>query len=102
MSEAFIQLMAEHRRLVILRALASDQTAGKANDSILHTIVVDRGVQSSRDQIKAALSWLKDQGMVTLKTLESGTFVATITQTGLDVACGNAIVPGVQRPSPGA
>jgi len=101
MSEAYIQLMAEHRRISILRALASPESGGRVNDSILHSIVVnDAGVPSSRDQIRTALTWLKDQGLVTLSNLSSGTFVAAITQAGLDVAQGNATVPGVQRPSP--
>lgn len=102
MSEAYLQLMAEHRRLSILRALSSPESGGKANDSILHSIVCSVGIPSSRDQIKTALTWLKDQGLITLNSLESGTFVAAITQSGLDVAAGNATVPGVQRPAPGA
>jgi len=101
MSEAYNTLMSEHRRLSILRALASPDSGGKANDSILHTIVVDHGIGSSRDQIKTALSWLREQELVTLSTLASGTVVATITQRGGDVAAGNTTVPGVQCPSPG-
>lgn len=100
MSEAYKQLMSEHRRLSILRSLASPDSGGKANDSILHTIVVNAGIASSRDQIKTALAWLKDQDLVVLDCLETGTCVAAITQRGLDVAAGHTTVPGVQRPSP--
>jgi len=100
MSEAYNQLMAEHRRLSILRVLANPDTGGKINDSILHSIVVDAGIVSSRDQIKTALAWLKEQDLVSLSCLSTGTCVATITQRGLDVATGNIIVPGVQRPAP--
>ena len=102
MSDAYIKLVAEHRRLAILRALASPDSCGRINDSILHSIVVEVGIGSSRDQIQGALSWLKDQGLVTLSELGSGTSVAAITQSGLDVAAGYATVPGVQRPAPGA
>jgi predicted transcriptional regulator len=100
MSDAYNQLMSEHRRLSILRILASPNSGGRVNDSILHSIVVDAGIVSSRDQIKTALSWLKEQDLVVLNCLETGTCVAAITQRGLDVATGNTTVPGVQRPSP--
>lgn len=101
MSDAFNQLMAEHRRLSILRALASPKSGGESNDSILQSITNDFGVRSSRDQIKTALTWLEEQDLVVLRKLESGTFVATIRQRGIDVASGLLTVPGVQRPAPG-
>lgn len=101
MSKPFDQLMAEHRRLAILRALANPGSGGKINDSILHTVVVGVGIASSRDQIRTALGWLREQGLVQLAELETGTLVATITQGGCDVATGNSTVIGVQRPSPG-
>jgi hypothetical protein len=102
MSEAFKILMAEHRRLAILRALASPKSGGESNDSILQTIVVDAGVASSRDQIRTAITWLDEQGLVSVRKLESGTLVAAITQSGVDVASGLSTVDGVQRPSPGS
>ena len=101
MSEAFKTLMAEHRRLAILRALASPKSGGESNDSILQSIAIDAGIASSRDQIKSALTWLDEQGLVVVRSLESGTLVAAITQRGVDVAGGLLTVPGVQRPSPG-
>ncbi len=102
MSEAFKQLMAEHRRLAILRALADPGSGGQSNDSILQSAVVEVGVPSSRDQIKSAVTWLNEQDLVTVKTLDSGTLVASISQRGIDVATGMLTVPGVQRPSPGS
>ncbi|MDA8428925.1 MAG: ArsR family transcriptional regulator [Geobacteraceae bacterium] len=103
MSDAYNQLMAEHRRLAILRFLAHPKTNGTSNDSILQTVVVrEAGIASSRDQIKTALTWLEEQDLVSLSILESGTFVATIRQRGFDVAAGLLTVPGVQRPAPGA
>jgi ABC-type branched-subunit amino acid transport system ATPase component len=101
MSEAFKQLMAEHRRLTILRALASPKSGGESNDSILQSVAVDAGIASSRDQIRSALTWLEEQDLVTLRPLESGTLVASISQRGIDVARGLVTVPGVRRPSPG-
>jgi hypothetical protein len=84
-----------------LRALASPKSGGESNDSILQTIVVDAGIASSRDQIKTAITWLEEQDLVGVRTLESGSLVAAITQRGVDVAYGMLTVPGVQRPSPG-
>lgn len=101
MSEAFKRLMAEHRRLAILRFLADPRSGGECNDSILQSIVVGAGVASSRDQIRTALTWLEEQDLVTLRMLESGTMVTSICQRGMDVAAGLLTVPGVQRPSPG-
>lgn len=101
MTKPFDQLMTEHRRLAILRALANPDSAGRINDSILHTIVTGVGIASSRDQVRTAIGWLKEQGLVTVTPLDTGTLVAAITQAGCDVACGNATVIGVQRPAPG-
>ena len=101
MSEAFKQLMAEHRRLAILRALADPKSGGSSNDSILQSAVVEVGVPSSRDQIRSAVNWLDEQGLLSVRKLDSGTMVAAITQSGIDVANGLSTVDGVQRPSPG-
>lgn len=101
MGEAYERLMAEHRRLSILRALEDPQIGPECNDSILHDIVVrEYCIKSSRDQVRTALSWLRDQGLVKLKILEGGTYIAVATQAGNDVALGNSFVPGVKRPSP--
>jgi hypothetical protein len=100
MSDAFKNLMAEHRRLAILRALAAPESGGRINDSILHTIVVDAGIASSRDQIKTALHWMSENDLVELESLGSGTLVAEIKQRGLDHVNRNTAVPGVQPVGP--
>lgn len=101
MSEAYEQLMAEHRRLSILRALENPGIGPECNDSILHDIVCrEYSIKSSRDQIRTALTWLRDQGLIKLKVLEESVYIAVATQAGNDVAMGYATVPGVKRPSP--
>lgn len=101
MSDAYNHLMSEHRRLSILRALENDRIGPECNDSILHDVVVKTYcIKSSRDQIRTALSWLNDQGLIKLRVLDGGTCIATATQAGNDVALGYATVPGVKRPSP--
>lgn len=94
----FADLLTSDIRLVILRALAQD-LGYSHNDSILHAIVKEFGHNVSRDVIRTQLTWLQEQSLVELK-LVVDTYVATITQRGLDVACGDATVPGVKRPGP--
>jgi hypothetical protein len=95
----FTQLFTENMRLVALRALA--QTPGySCNDSILQDILATFAIRSSRDQVRSQLAWLQEQGLISYEILTSGTYIASITQRGLDVAAGNLTVPGVKRPSP--
>ncbi len=102
MSEAYERLMAEHRRLSILRALENPSIGPECNDSILHDIVCrEYSIKSSRDQIRTALTWLRDQGLVKLRVPDENVYIAIATQAGNDVALGNTTVPGVKRPSPG-
>lgn len=98
MSEAFIKLMAEHRRISILKAL---RDGGQSNDSILQTVCNDYGISSDRDQIRTTLSWLRDQGLANIRELDNGIMVATPTQSGIDAANGHKVVPGVKRPVAG-
>lgn len=89
-----------HLRLTLLRALAGAPKY-TANSSILHGVATDFGLHATRDQIKTELAWLKEQGAVTTRDVES-LVVATLTDRGLDVAEGNADMPGVQHPAPGS
>lgn len=89
---------AKHVRIAILRFL--DSAPGcRANSSILHSVVDELGLTSSRDQIKSEISWLAEQGLVSFIDMD-GLFVATLTERGADVAGGRTVVPGVQRPTP--
>ena len=57
------------------------------------------GHRLSRDKVRTQLSWLQEQGLVTLVD-RAGCQIATLTTRGLDVATGNTTVPGVKRPRP--
>lgn len=92
------EIHAEHRRLAILRVLAKAPNYS-CNDSILDDAMDVLGVQGSRAQILSDLAWLESVGCVALEQLATLT-VATATQQGLDVAKGDAMVPGIKRPSP--
>jgi hypothetical protein len=100
MTAPFNQIWIEDMRLVILRSL--EQTGGySCNDSILQDILKTFGHRCSRDQVRTELSWLKEQGYLTYEVLSTGTYIATITQRGTDVARGDITVPGIKRPGPG-
>lgn len=89
----------QDQRLVILRSL-SEAGGYDANESILDDCLAMYGHKISRDLVRNHLSWLEEQGLVTLERLESGFMIAKITQRGLDVANGEAVVNGVKRPRP--
>lgn len=93
----YAELLAEERRLVVLRVL---DTAGTANDSVLTTAIVHIGVPSTRDQVRTAMRWLEEQGLVEIEALEGGRVLkALLTERGLEVAQGRALCPGVKRPT---
>jgi len=95
----FAQLLSEDRRLLILRIL--DRAPGsEANHYILREALDTMGHNVSRDAVRGELSWLAEQGLVTVEELE-GMAVARLTGRGHDVAQGRAVVPGVKKPVPG-
>lgn len=91
-------ILQKHLRLTLLRSL-KDDPGYTMNESMLTDISEHYGFNPSRDNVRTELSWLKEQGLVTIDD-GSGIMVATLTQRGEDVARGRATVPGVQRPSP--
>lgn len=99
MSKTFAERVRESRRLATLRLL-SEQNGYTTNSSILHAGLDYLGVKVSRDEVLTDLAWLRDQGLVVLDELTEGIYVARLTGRGVDVARGNATVPGVDRPSP--
>lgn len=96
---SFARLLSEDRRLVLLRVL--DRAPGsEANHYILREALDNMGHNVSRDTVLIELSWLQEQGLVTLEDLGSMK-VATLTGRGQDAALGRAVVPGVKKPVPG-
>ncbi|NKF51375.1 ArsR family transcriptional regulator [Shewanella sp. WXL01] len=89
----------EHQRLVILRLL-SEVPGYDLNESILQDGLDAYGLDISRDALRTQLSWLAEQGLITVETVES-TQKAMLTARGEDVATGRAHVPGVKRPRAG-
>lgn len=95
---SFAEVVTADIRLVMLRALAED-TGYSHNESVLQSVLEVFGHCISRDRIRTELSWLAEQGLVTLRDA-AGYLVATLTGRGGDVAAGRVTVPGVKRPRP--
>lgn len=83
-------------RLVILRLLG-EMTAYRANSSVLTMALDNYGHTLSRDQVKTELSWLAEQGALTLEDV-GPVVVATLSERGQDIAAGRARVHGIKRP----
>ena len=84
------------QRLVILRVLL-EMPGYQANESVLQTVLNEFGHNISRDLVLSHLSFLQEQGLVSLEAM-SGIQVATLLGRGEDVASGRASVTGVKRP----
>jgi len=95
---SYTQIVAEDRRLVTLRLL--EQSNGySGNEYLLASALPGFGHQVSADQVRTDFAWLQEQGLIEVKNL-GNVQVATLTQRGVDVACGRARQPGVKRPGP--
>lgn len=94
---SFVDHFNRHLRLEILRVLA-EAPAGQANALILTSAVRDLGLSATGDQVRAAIDWLAEIGLLS-KGEVNGLIVATLKERGEDVARGRAKVDGVQRPS---
>jgi hypothetical protein len=92
----FAEVLAQDRRLVILRLLAEDLDR-KLNTSILQDALDMVGHGCSRDCVETECAWLHEQGLVEAEAVGPVT-VVRLTGRGQDVAEGKATVPGVKRP----
>jgi Fe2+ or Zn2+ uptake regulation protein len=93
----FSEHLAADQRLVILRLLV-ESNSYKANSSVLTMRMDHLGHAVSRDVVRSHLSWLDEQGLVSIDEPVTGVVVATLRPRGDDVARGRAVVPGVSRP----
>ena len=91
-------IFTKDQRLVILRSLV--EAGYDANESILDDCLALYGHKISRDLVSTHLNWLEEQGLVKIERLGNGFMIASITQRGVDVANGEAVVDGVKRPAP--
>jgi Fe2+ or Zn2+ uptake regulation protein len=94
----YADFLRRHRRIAILRTLSA-APGYVANESVLDDVLTAHGVTSTRDQIRTELAWLCELGFVTLEQ-PGGFMVATITQSGEEIATGRRVHPDVEKPSP--
>lgn len=96
MSTNFSEFLRHDQRLVMLRIL-SELPQYRSNSSVIHSLLGQFGHHPSRDQVRAELTWLAEQGLVTVDDIGS-VLVVTLTERGEDVATGRSAVPGVSKP----
>lgn len=96
---SYAAAITEDRRLSILLLLDASP-GGVANEALLQAALAEFGHNPSADQVLADLAWLRDVQVLTTSQLSALT-LATITQRGVDVAHGRAVVPGIKKPRPG-
>lgn len=95
---SYSETVQRHARIAILRYLA-EQPDYSLNDSMVRELLGQLAIAYTRDQVRAELAWLAEQGLVTIEELRD-LQIAKITERGDDVAKGRATVPGIKRPGP--
>jgi DNA-binding transcriptional ArsR family regulator len=94
------EIFVRSRRLAILRFL-SEGAGYELNTSILQSALDMSGLNSSRDAVESECAWLEEVGLVQVeRVVGTSVIVVRLTGRGLDVAQGNEVHPGVDRPKP--
>ncbi|ACB34518.1 conserved hypothetical protein [Leptothrix cholodnii SP-6] len=94
----FAEFQQMDRRLSILQCLAA-AAQYRVNVGLIQRYCDAVGHAVSRDRLYADLTWLSEQALVEVN--DSGVWVTTLTERGLDVSSGRAKCPGVAQPQPG-
>lgn len=97
-TQPYADYLRQDQRLVMLRVL-SELPQFRSNSSVIASLLGQFGHHPSRDQVKGDLTWLGEQGLVSIEDIGS-VLVVTLTERGGDVAAGRATVPGVRKPGP--
>ncbi len=95
----YAALVAEDRRLVILRLLVESANYS-ANEYLLQQGLRAFGHEVGHDLLRTELAWLEEQNLLDLGDV-GGVRVAKLRERGVDVAQGATTAPGVKRPRPG-
>lgn len=101
-SNAWAERLREESRLRILRRL-SERPDYSAPAPALQMDLEGHGLAQSMASVRTAITWLEEQGLVIAQPVggAGGILIATATESGLDVAAGRSLVPGVARIRPG-
>ncbi len=90
----FAKMEQEDQRLCILRSVKDCN--GCANESIIQDCLDLYAHRVSRDVVRTQLSWLKEQGLISVEDV-AGCYVAKLSERGYDVVEGRSTAPGVKR-----
>lgn len=83
----------EKRRFAILKHLR--QTPGRElSEDLLMLGARAQGIPTTRSQIRTAMHWLAENGLVKLEQLGAMP-VAELTEAGADVVAGQSVPPGI-------
>lgn len=95
---ATLELIAQSRRLTILRCLA-EQNGKTLNASVMLTILPNWGFVELPNTVENDFIWLGEQGLVKCDDELDDVVIATLTERGLYVSKGLAKCKGVATPS---
>jgi hypothetical protein len=96
MSYGSFEAQFRRRDILITLAQSGDYTC---NASLLRTMLRGRGYSVSTDQLQSDIAWLVEQSLAKSRDV-GGLALVTAVARGVDVATGDAIVPGVARLEP--
>lgn len=98
---SFVETLAEHRRISILRLLVD--TGGKGNESVLTDALEALGLDAglTRAKVREDLRFLERAGAIRIEWYGDTLAVAHLLERGADIAAGRVIVDGIKRPSLG-
>lgn len=92
-------LIAANRRIITLQVL-SQQSAYELSNILLQRALERFGHAMSLSAVDDLIDWLADRDLIAARKLDGSIRVATLTQSGLDVAKGRMVADGVDRPLP--
>ncbi len=93
----YSELVTKNQRQAILELLR-DQNGYSINAAILQSALSNLGMAISSTALISMLIWLAESNYISITN--DGVIVASITQTGLDIANGHTQHPDIARPKP--
>lgn len=86
-----------NQRMLILQALIKDADY-RLNTEMLQRLLKVYGHSCGLSEVNALVSHLERRGYVATERLENGMVIAKLTRPGQDVAEGNVVAEGIDRP----
>lgn len=92
------QILAEDRRLVILRTL-NEIASHEANESVLETVANQIGVPTTRNNIREDISYLEKAGCISISWYADKLMLVKLKQRGRYFLEGKELIQGIKSPS---